>query len=94
MKAHVRWREPTATNLVISFSNFTPHTCPEALIQLSELIKRSVNKYLLQFMYILRDCKDLNIRQKEKTVISLLLNFGGEKWGFSLFLGLDWSEIG
>ena len=34
------------------FIFFAVHTCPEALIQLSELIKRSVTKYLLQFIYI------------------------------------------
>ena len=34
------------------------HTCPEASMQLSELVKRSVNRFLVQFVYILRDCKD------------------------------------
>ena len=48
----------------------------------SELIKRSVNKNLLQFVSILRGCKDWNPKQKEIKVISLLVNFGGEKMGF------------
>ena len=42
----------------ISWKYFSHHTCPEALIQLSELVKRLVNRFLVQFVYILRDCKD------------------------------------
>ena len=33
------------------------HTCPEGLIQLSELCKRSVNGFLVQFGNISRICK-------------------------------------
>ena len=69
------------------------HTCPEALIRLSELVKRSVNGFLVQFGHILRICKFWNPEQKAKKVISLFVKCGGEKWGFwpLFWFGLDWN---
>ena len=69
------------------------HTCPEGLIQLGELIKRSVNGFLVQFGHILGICKFWNPEQREKRNISLFVKFGGEKRGFGpLFgFGLDWN---
>ena len=76
-------------------SQVNSHTCPEALIRLSELCKRSVNGFLLQFGHIFRICKDWNPKQKEKKVISLLVKFGGEKMGFGplFWFGLDWNWL-
>ena len=69
------------------------HTCPEALIRLSELIKRSVNGFLVQFVHIFGICKNWNPEQKIFKVISPLVKFRGEKMGFwALFgFGLDWN---
>ena len=39
--------------LTIKRKGKVEHTCPEVLIKLSELIKRSVNKYLVQFGHII-----------------------------------------